>query len=343
MFLVPPSQYGITAVPAPLAMPTSVAARPTAPAFAPPAAAFGAPVPLAMPAAVAAAVAAPIPVPSAPPTVVPVARTYLTTAAASRAQAQPAPWAALQQAPLVTPPLAVRAAPASYVAPAPTVKAAALPQTATAGRKSEMPNQRDEALEEFLRLLSSRGVLANLPTDASGVLHVGLPFCMMLNEAPLLLPFLAQQFVDTGAAQRIDAAGCDVEPQPHWWPHWSNWAAERFAGRLSLDLRQQDLAREQIAPNRWALMIGAHPEATKGGPYGLWDSILRNVLNAVCPGGRAVFATYFPNEAEAIKTLAGTLRLPCEVLENPYYAKGTRDHEQFGAFGSFRYAVIVSK
>jgi len=200
-------------------------------------------------------------------------------------------------------------------------------------RRRASPDHRDKAYGAFLQALADWGVLERLPTDSAGALQVSVPFCQELFEAPLLLPFLRRRLLERGGASGISAFGCDVEPQPFWWPAWEAWAAHALGPEVRLELRQRDLAMEPLPPA--GLILAVHPEVTKGGP---WQSILSNVLQSRVAGGQCVFATFYSMEAQETVKLCQGLGARCEVRENPYYA-GQPD-----GVGTFlRFAVIVSR
>lgn len=195
------------------------------------------------------------------------------------------------------------------------------------------PDQRDQAYRCWIQSLAAWGVLENLPLDAQGTLQVTAPFCHDFFEAPHLLPFLASQILDRGRARRIQVQGCDVRPQDFWWAAWEKWTEHEFSGRITLQLRQQDLVQE---PQPLAgLILAAHPEVTNGGP---WLPILRHVLSSRSPKGRCVFATFYRQEAEACVQICHAQRVMAEIRENPFYAG--RPADEVGTF--HRYAVIVA-
>lgn len=196
------------------------------------------------------------------------------------------------------------------------------------------PDQRDQAYRCWIQSLAAWGVLENLPLDAQGTLQVTAPFCHDFFEAPHLLPFLASQILDRGRARRIEVQGCDVRPQDFWWGAWEKWTEHEFSGRITLQLRQQDLVQ---GPQPLAgLILAAHPEVTNGGP---WLPILRHVLSSRrSPNGRCVFATFYRQEAEACVQICQAQQVMAEIRENPFYAG--RPADEVGTF--HRYAVIVA-
>mmetsp|Transcript_76103 Transcript_76103/g.219822 ORF Transcript_76103/g.219822 Transcript_76103/m.219822 type:complete len:601 (+) Transcript_76103:57-1859(+) len=119
-------------------------------------------------------------------------------------------------------------------------------------------------------------------SSASAESIVRVPFCHELFETPLLTPFLKTHVLDRGTAKEISIYGCDVLPQPFWWSSWKQWVVATFGAAFRLELRQQDLSVE--APPNAALILGVHPEVTKGGP---WNSIMANVVRSCMPGGRS--------------------------------------------------------
>lgn len=124
-----------------------------------------------------------------------------------------------------------------------------------------------------------------------------------------------------------------MRPQDFWWAAWEKWTEHEFSGRITLQLRQQDLVQE---PQPLAgLILAAHPEVTNGGP---WLPILRHVLSSRSPKGRCVFATFYRQEAEACVQICHAQHVMAEIRENPFYAG--RPADEVGTF--HRYAVIVA-
>ncbi|CAJ1448633.1 unnamed protein product [Effrenium voratum] len=244
-----------------------------------------------------------------------------------RPQPQPCVWRAAAPGPVLFP------APAS---PAP-LSGPALVTADLARKQQTTPDQRDQAYRSLIQSLAAWGVLEDLPLD-NGVLHVNAPFCHDFFEAPLLLPFLAARFLRPGSGVRkLALRGCDVRSQDFWWPAWEQWAQRSFEGRVSLELRQQDLVVQQQAPA--GLTLACHPEVTNGGP---WLPILRHVLRSRALHGRCVFATFYRHEAEALEQAAAEIcraeGAAVEIRENPFYAGKSLD--EVGTF--HRFAVILA-
>jgi len=202
-------------------------------------------------------------------------------------------------------------------------------------RDSSVSDPRNEAYSSWLGLLESRGVFRGLPVDKSGLLRVGAPFCYDFFEAPRLLPFLMERLaVAAPSASGVAVFGSDLQPSGTWWPIWEAWTRHVYGDRrVTLELRQQDLEKEHLPQS--GLILGLHPEVTKGGP---WHTIIRNILRSRAVGGRAVFANFYEFEAEETAKVCRSCGAVCEIVENPYYAG--KPPNEMGTY--LRYAVIVA-
>lgn len=149
----------------------------------------------------------------------------------------------------------------------------------------------------------------------------------------MLLPFLKECFLghNHGAAG-ITVFGCDLEPQPGWWPTMQEWVSRNLGPSVQLSFAEQDLAQASLPPA--GLILAVHPRATLFGP---WYSILGNVLASRLPGARCVIATFFEVEALAVQEICRSLGARVDIRENPYYAGRPRSDEGT----ALRYAVLV--
>mmetsp|Transcript_136899 Transcript_136899/g.381628 ORF Transcript_136899/g.381628 Transcript_136899/m.381628 type:complete len:313 (+) Transcript_136899:2-940(+) len=166
----------------------------------------------------------------------------------------------------------------------------------------------------MLQFVEQSGWLEGLPLDEQGVLRVNVPFCAGFMECQLLLPFLARIFLNRPGLAKVSILGSDiVQLRGGNWLQKEKYAQKKYP-RIQLQLRQMDLAREQLPA--CALTIGVHPEATRDK---IWADIFANLVRSMKSRGVCIIATYFEIEMQAVQRLCGPLGVSFEVYENPYY------------------------
>eukprot|EP00419_Tripos_fusus_P054199 CAMPEP_0172810514 /NCGR_PEP_ID=MMETSP1075-20121228/8849_1 /TAXON_ID=2916 /ORGANISM="Ceratium fusus, Strain PA161109" /LENGTH=320 /DNA_ID=CAMNT_0013649837 /DNA_START=39 /DNA_END=1001 /DNA_ORIENTATION=+ len=172
-----------------------------------------------------------------------------------------------------------------------------------------------EPYKAMLDFVAQLGVLEGLPLDRSGILRVSVPFCAAFMECQILLPFLAQHFLERRLAQGLYVLGTDATIlKGAKWPQKEKYAQRKFS-RCQLHLRQMDLTKNSLP--ECALTVAVHPEATRDP---VWEDIIANLIRSTVPGGVVLVATYFDVEVHAVQRYGAPLGVQFQVFENPYYA-----------------------
>lgn len=203
------------------------------------------------------------------------------------------------------------------------------------------PNEREDAYQSFLCAIQQWGLLDGIPVTSDKAMppstRVSLPFCGLLSETPILLPFLAKHLNSMQCQTEIHACDVDDTGSSYWWPAWAEWTTAILGPRWRLAFQKRDLAEESLPSKAFGLVLGVHPLVMGTGCEVPWRRIMANVLQSCQPGGRCIFATFYTFEAEKVQSICRDLGHSSEIRENPYYAKTARN--QFGTH--LRFVVIV--
>lgn len=187
-----------------------------------------------------------------------------------------------------------------------------------------------------LQVIKSSGHLEQLPLDSHGVLHVSAPFCGRFQEYAVLGGFLADACLSLPGVRSVRLVGTDcLDVYSYEWAVASRWF-ETFQPRIRLQLCVRDLAEDPLPEA--ALVIGVHPEVTKGGPwFPIIGSVLRSASRGLC-----MFAMFFEDEVKTLQNMVemyGGTDVRVTVVQNPYYeVHGELDT---GMNPRMRYLVLV--
>jgi len=165
--------------------------------------------------------------------------------------------------------------------------------------------------EELLQVIARGERLNKLPRDVDGTLKINVPFCGLFREHAILGDFLDQHCdfkVDILGADSCMEFACDLAISERCFQY--RFQKSRLVTRL-MDLSQDAL------PDA-GLVMGIHPEVTKGGA---WFQIVASALNCG-RAGLTVFATFYECEMQTILNMVEMFtgdKERAEVIENPYY------------------------
>jgi len=162
---------------------------------------------------------------------------------------------------------------------------------------------------QLLQFVASNGFFRGLQPDARGELHVNIPFCGSLSEAPTLSAFLVEDVLSSTPGVRgvrlhcSDVRCCGTEAMT---------ATVPSDARLRFEVEERDLGSSTLPTAE--LAIGLHPQPLTKTPDRLWERIIENVLRS-CK--RCLFTCWMKCEAEELVRICGSLGSACSLQRNP--------------------------
>eukprot|EP00812_Abedinium_dasypus_P008593 NODE_2345_length_952_cov_561.925307.p1 GENE.NODE_2345_length_952_cov_561.925307~~NODE_2345_length_952_cov_561.925307.p1 ORF type:complete len:202 (+),score=69.90 NODE_2345_length_952_cov_561.925307:205-810(+) len=187
----------------------------------------------------------------------------------------------------------------------------------------------------LLRVLSERGYprQQQLPLDAAGRLHVGVPFCGSFWEHAHLGSHLEENLALFGAAGADVLATDILDTYALRWAFAERWGVGDEHPQIRVRMCVKDLALDPFP--EVGLCIAMHPEVTKGG---IWYQIIGSLVKSTRRGLCAI-ATFFEYEMKTVCNMVemypseGTV---FEVIDNPFY-----DSHEVREAPELRYIVLV--